>query len=234
MHDETRSAPINLLLNALSEEDHARLTPMLEHVELPNGMIVAHPDETIAHVYFPETAMLSIVAYTDTGQAAEVAVIGSEGATGLAVVMGADATPYENMVQVPGTALRMKTEDVRREFDESKPFRDILLRFSHKWIVQASQTALCNRIHSVEQRLAKWLLTCHDRVAGDTLPLTQEFLAIMLGSSRTSVTLTAIELQKHGFISYERGLIQIRDREGLENVTCACYHVVSEVYGQPS
>jgi CRP-like cAMP-binding protein len=231
MYDDLRLSLKNKLLNSLAVEELERIRPLLERVELGQGQILAEPQELIGHVYFPETAMISVVAYSEAGQGTEVSVVGSEGAGCLAVVMGADSTPYEARIQVPGQGHRISTAEIRREFDASKALRDTLLGFMQKLHIQVSQTVLCNRIHSVEQRLSRWLLMCHDRSESDLIQVTQEFLAIMLGSSRTSVTLTAIELQKNGFISYERGKITIRDRGGLEEFTCSCYEVIRDAYG---
>jgi len=207
----------NNLLNALPIGDLERIRPLLQKVDLPSGKVLYEPDEKISHVYFPDRAMISVVAYTESGQAAEVAVIGNEGATGLDVVMGSDTAPNQFITQLPNGALRMRTADIREEFHRCGAMHDLLLAFTRNLIVQLSQTAICNRLHSMEQRLSRWLLMCRDRTASEVLPLTQEFLAIMLGSTRTSVTLTAIEIQNHGFIAYKRGKITIVDREGLKS-----------------
>jgi CRP-like cAMP-binding protein len=230
MNDHSIFSPTNRILDSLKAHDFNRLARQVEVVELTHGMVVGRPHQPIEYVYFPTTAMVSVVAHSESGQSAEVSMIGREGVTGLTVITGADSTPFEAMVQIPGAGFRMAVDDVRREFEECKFFRDALLPFMHKLHIQVSQTVLCNRLHSVEQRLSKWLLMCHDRNVSDSIRVTQEFLAIMLGSSRTSVTLTAIELQKSGLISYERGNITIRDRAALEDFTCSCYAVIRDVY----
>jgi len=220
----------NQILSALPDSDLKRITPLLERVELAHGTILYAPRETITHVYFPERSMISVVAYTDDGQSAEVAVIGSEGATGIAVVLGEESTPYENIVQLPNGSMRIKTADIREEFARGGALHDLILQFTNRLLVQVSQTALCNRLHSVEKRLSRWLLMSHDRSETDNLNLTQEFVALMLGSNRTTVTKTAIILQNAGLISYKRGKIVITNRPALEQYTCECYRVIRAAY----
>lgn len=221
----------NRILGALPAEDLERLEPMLERVTLASGDILFRPDERIEYVYFPDRSMISVVAYTETGQAAEAAVIGSEGAAGLDVILGSDSTINENITQLADSALRIKTADIRAEFARGGVMHDLLLSFTRKLLVQMSQTVLCNRLHTTENRLSRWLLMCRDRSESDVLRLTQEFISIMLGASRTTVTLTAIELQNLGLISYSRGIITIVDRAGLEAYTCSCYGIIRRAYG---
>jgi len=220
----------NSILSAISADSLERLRPLMESVDLPLGKVVHHADEQIKHVYFPRNAMVSVVARTEDGQAAEVAVIGGEGAVGLAVLLGAGSTPYETLVQLADGGWRIRTSDIREEFDRQGSLNRVILDFTQKYIVQISQTALCNRLHLVEQRLSRWLLMCHDRYGTNMLPLTQEFLSIMLGANRTTVTMTAIELQRRGLISYSRGKIRVTDREGLEEFTCSCYDIIKKAY----
>jgi len=224
------TASSNSILAALPAAELRRLRPFLEEIELPAKTVIHRPDAPIPHVYFITSGMASVVAYADSGLGTEVAIIGREGVTGVPVVMGAESTPYECVIQVPGTALRMKTSGVRNEFAAGGQMQKQILRFVNMLMIQISQAVLCNRLHTIEKRLSKWLLTCHDRSGSDVLDLTQEFLAIMLGSTRTSVGLSAIELQKSGLISYHRGKITIRDREGLEAFVCECYEVIHEAY----
>jgi len=220
----------NLILRALSDDARNRLNPLLEHVELPSGKILYRADEVINYVYFPENSMISVVAYTEQGQGAEVSVIGHEGATGLDVILGSVRSSNENITQLANDAYRIKTEDLRAEFVKGGELHDLLLLFVRKLIVQISQTALCNRLHNTEMRLSRWLLMCHDRSNSDVMRLTQEFIAVMLGANRTTVTMTAIELQNAGFISYKRGTITMLDRKGLEEFTCPCYATISAAY----
>lgn len=220
----------NHILNALPDDAFERLLPDLKKVELPHGENLYRPNAPITHVYFPDYAMASIVATTADGQSAEVGVVGREGAVGLDVLMGVDSVPHECMVQIPDGGWRITTAAIRKEFKLGGPAQKLLLLFTHKLVVQISQTALCNRLHSVEERLARWLLMCHDRVENDKIRLTQEFLSIMLGVSRTSVTLSAIALQNMGFITYSRGTITVLDRKGLEEFGCECYQIVKREY----
>jgi len=220
----------NLILRALSDDARDRLKPILEHVELSSGKILYRADEVINYVYFPENSMISVVAYTEQGQGSEVSVIGAEGATGLDVILGSVRSSNENITQLANDAYRIKTEDLRAEFVKGGELHDLLLLFVRKLIVQISQTALCNRLHNTEMRLSRWLLMCHDRSNSDVLRLTQEFIAVMLGANRTTVTMTAIELQNAGFISYKRGTITMLDRKGLEEFACPCYATISAAY----
>lgn len=228
----TRSSLLinNHILNALPPENFERLLPDLEAAEMPHGKTLYRPDETITHLYFPETAMVSIVTLTTEGQSVEAGVIGREGITGFNVLMGFDSMPNENIVQLPGAGWRITAAAAKREFKLGGAFHDLCLRFIHAVIQQIGQTALCNRLHSNEERLSRWLLICRDRATSDKLKLTQEFLAIMLGSNRATVTLSAIALQSAGYIKYSRGLITITDRAGLEEFTCDCYQAVKREY----
>jgi len=230
MENKFPPASANSILAALSEADFRRLRPHLEEMELPAKALIHRHDAPITHVYFITSGIASVVAYDDGGLGTEVAIIGREGMTGLPVVLGADATPYECVIQVPGTALRMKTSAIRREFAAGGQMQKGILQHTYRLLVQISQAVLCNRLHTIEKRLSKWLLACHDRLDADVLDLTQEFLAIILGSTRTSVGLSAIELQRSGLISYHRGKITIRHRAGLEAFACECYKVIHEAY----
>ena len=230
MNDVSPVLSKNSILRALSDDTLSRLKPILEHVELPSGKILYRADEVIQYVYFPENSMISVVAYTEEGQGSEVSVIGHEGATGLDVILGSDRSSNENITQLGDGAYRIKTEDLKEEFKSGGEIHDLLLLFVRKLIVQISQTALCNRLHTTEMRLSRWLLMCHDRSGSDVMRLTQEFIAVMLGANRTTVTMTAIELQNAGFISYKRGTITMLDRKGLEEFTCPCYATISAAY----
>jgi CRP-like cAMP-binding protein len=222
----------NQILNSLPEEDFRRLWVHLEPVELPSGKYIYHPLEPITHVYFPNYAVASIVASTSSGRSAEVGIIGGEGAVGLDVLMSVDSSPNECMIQIPGDGWRITTAALREEFRRCGTVHAALLRFVHKLIIQISQTTLCNRLHTIEERLSRWLLMSHDRVEKDELRLTQEFIAIMLGVNRPSVSISAISLQKRGLIKYSRGNIQILNRPGLENLTCECYQIVKNEYNR--
>jgi CRP-like cAMP-binding protein len=232
MRDQTPSqfSTLNHILNALPAEDFERLLPHLKKVSLSLGQVLYRADEPIKHIYFPDNAMISVIATTSDGQCAEVGVVGREGFSGIDVLMGVDSTSHQGVVQIADGALQISTEAIRKEFKLGGAFHDLSLFYMHAMMMQISQTALCNRLHSIEQRLARWLLMCHDRSASDQLTLTQEFLSIMLGVNRPTVTTAALVLQGGGFIKYSRGKIIVLDREGLEDFACDCYDVVKPEY----
>ncbi len=220
----------NRILNSLPQEDFERLLPDLEKVTLDLGQILYRAEGTIDYVYFPDYAMVSVVANTVNGQRTEVGVIGNEGMTGFDVLMGADYSLNENIVQIPDGAFRVKTGVIQKEFKRCGAFHDSFLRFARLLLLQISQTAVCNRLHSIEERFARWLLMSRDRSETDDLNLTQEFVAIMLGTNRATVTMSAITIQDIGYIKYKRGHIEITDREGLEDFTCDCYKTIKREY----
>jgi CRP-like cAMP-binding protein len=220
------------LLNALPEEDFARLSVHLEPVELSSGRFLYQSLQPITHVYFPNYAVASIVANSSGGRSTEVGIIGGEGAVGLDVLMSVDSSPNECMIQIPGDGLRIPTAAIREEFKLCGTVHVALLRFIHKVIIQISQTTLCNRLHPIEERLSRWLLMSHDRVGGDEISLTQEFLATMLGVNRPSVSIAAGLLQAKGYIKYSRGNITVISRKGLEKLTCECYRIVKNEYNR--
>lgn len=220
----------NYILNSLPDADYKRLLPDLEQVELTHAKNIFRPDEPIEFVYFPNTAMISVVTNTSDGQSIEAGVIGWEGMAGVEVLMGVDSTSNESMVQIPNGALRINTDAIRKEFDRGEAFNRVTLRYLHALLLQVSQTALCNRLHSLEQRLARWLLMCRDRTKNDEINLTQEFLSIMLGVNRPTVTIAATALQNAGCIKYSRGHITITDGKALEKYTCECYQAVKKVW----
>jgi CRP-like cAMP-binding protein len=216
----------NHLLTALPPASLSALLPKLTAVELPQRQILHAPEAPIEAIYFPETGMVSLVAGLEEGGQGEVGVIGREGMVGLPLVMGVESSFIEAMVQLPGTALRMTAGAFRHELGECAPLKALLLRYNEGIHAQVSQTAACNGRHALESRLARWLLMAHDRTDGDDLPLTQEFLAMMLGVQRPSVTITAGLLQRAGLLRYANGLITVLDRPGLEAASCECYRAV--------
>ena len=230
--NQSRPLTRNYILNNLPKEDFERLSPELEFLDMPHGKVLYRPEQLIDYVYFPNTSMVSIVNMTQQGQSVEAGTIGWEGMAGFNVLMGVDSMPNENVVQLSGDGLRMSTQVIKQEFQKNGAFKDLILHFIHALMVQMGQTSLCNRLHSNEERLSRWLLISHDRAASDELELTQEFLGVMLGSNRATVTLSAIALQSAGFIKYSRGRIKIIDRKGLENFTCDCYQAVKNEYNR--
>jgi CRP-like cAMP-binding protein len=197
---------------------------------MPLGQVLYHPEEPIKYVYFPLNSMASVVATTADGESAEVGVVGCEGMVGVEVLLGVDASSKEVMVQLSNGAWRMTTAAARSEFERVGGFQKVALRFVYSLMTQIGQTALCNRLHAMEQRLARWLLMSHDRAEADESTLTQDFLALMLAVNRPAVTTAAITLQGGGFIKSSRGHITVLDREGLEDFACDCYETVREAY----
>jgi CRP-like cAMP-binding protein len=224
---QSQSAIIgNRLLAALAPDVQAQLMPKLTPHNLTLRQVLYRSEGPIDAVYFPLAGMVSMVAELDDGMQAEVGIIGREGATGTALLAGVETTFVEAMVQVAGPALRMETRMFQREMETNAPLRKLLFRYHEVLQSQISQTAACNGRHGLEQRLARWLLMAHDRVGKDMLPLTQDFVAMMLGVHRPSITVTAGILQRAGLIRYSAGIITVLDRASLEASSCECYAVV--------
>jgi CRP-like cAMP-binding protein len=184
--------------------------------------------DTIRHAFFLVGGMVSLLSVTEDGSTIEVGMIGSEGLAGISAMLRFDTIPYTVVVQLPTTALKISVGALSREFARCGQLQDMLLRYTHTLLTQVSQSASCNRFHTAEQRLCRWLLISSDRAKSDALPLTQEFLSQMIGVPRTSVTAVAVRLQKADLISYRRGKIKITDRRGLESLSCECYRVISD------
>lgn len=213
----------NRLLGRLPESEFAALHPHLELVQLAHGDHTIVPDEPIRHAYFPISCLLSMVTTMQDGATVESGSIGREGMSGIPIILDAGTTPMPTFAQIPGAAVRLSAEVLKDMFERGGALQKLLHRYMHTVIVTASQTAACHRLHKVEQRLCHWLLMSSDGVASNDLPLTQEFLAMMLGTRRPGVSEAAGMLQAHGLISYSRGHIQILDRPRLEQTACECY-----------
>ena len=225
----TQSAPMrNHLLASLPPETLAALLPKLSPVILATRQVVYSQDMSIKAVYFLETGMISLVDNLEDGMRAEVGVIGREGMLGMPLLAGTNTSFVEAQVQLPGTALRMTARDFTNEIDANVFFRRLLLRYSEALLAQVMQTAACNANHDLEQRLARWLLMAHDRADGDELLLTQDFMAMMLGVHRPSITVTAGILQRAGLIRYAAGRVTVLDRPSLEASSCECYRTVQK------
>jgi CRP-like cAMP-binding protein len=222
----------NRLLAALPADEYRRLLPHLEPVRLPQGKILYHAGDAIRHAYFLRGGMASLLSVTGDGRIVEVGMIGNEGLVGMPVVLRTNTSPYQSAVQLPANAMRIGGDALRAEFDRGGRLHDLLLRYLHTLLYQISQSATCNRFHTMEERLCRWLLVCRDRTQTDALRLTQEFLSQMIGAPRTRVTTVAVRLQEAGLISYSRGQIVIRDRRRLEALSCECYRIVREQIGQ--
>ena len=224
-------APANLLLSALPACDWQHLSQHMELVEMPLGQVLYESGNKMTHVYFPTTAIVSLLYVMEDGASAEIAVVGNEGVVGIAIFMGGESSTSRAVVQSAGRALRMRAHIVKEEFARSGPVLHLMLRYTQALIAQMSQTAVCNRHHSLDQQLCRWLLLSLDRLEGNQeLAMTQELIANMLGVRREGVTEGALKLQRAGLISYARGRIKVLDRPGLERRTCECYSVVKKEY----
>jgi len=220
----------NRLLAALPAEDYQRLVPHLELVPLKFQQVLYEPGEPIAYVYFPHRAIISLLSTMEDGTTVEVGLVGIDGMVGTAVILGGNTTTTLANVQVAGYGMRMKAERLKSEFNRGGALQSLLLLYTQALITQVSQIAACNRLHTLEERLARWLLTIQDRVQSEDLPLTQEFISQMLGTRRSGVTVAAGTLQQAGMICYTRGKITILNRQALEATTCECYKLIKTEY----
>jgi len=216
----------NHLLAALPTAEFELLAPHLELVSLRLGDMLYEPDRQLQHAYFPTTAIVSLLHVMESGASAESAGVGNEGVVGISLFMGGDTTTSSAVVQTAGQAYRLERRRLKQEFDRAGLLQRLLLRYTQALMTQMSQTAACNRHHSVEQQLCRWLLLTQDRVSTRELVITQELIAGMLGVRREGVTEAAGNLQRAGFISYRRGHISVLDRAGLETHACECYALV--------
>ena len=220
----------NLLLASLPDAELQRWLPQLEAVVMPLGQVLYEPGATLSHVYFPITAIVSLLYVMENGASAEIAVVGNEGLVGVSLFMGGESTPSRAVVQSAGSGYRLKAQLMKKEFNRAGPVLHILLRYTQALITQMAQTAACNRHHSLDQQLCRWLLLSLDRLQDNELVMTQELIANMLGVRREGVTDGALKLQGEGLIRYARGHITVLDRPGLEKRTCECYAVVKREY----
>ena len=218
------------LLAALPDDVCERLFPSLERIELPLGEALYESGDQLNHVYFPTTAIVSLLYVMENGASAEIAVVGNEGIVGIALFMGGETMANRAVVQSAGHAYRLKGQLLRQEFNRSGALQHLLLRYTLALLTQMAQTAVCNRHHSVDQQLCRWLLLSFDRLSSDTLCMTQELIANMLGVRREGVTEAAGNLQNAGLIEYSRGRITVLDQTGLEARVCECYEVVRKEF----
>jgi CRP-like cAMP-binding protein len=233
----------NHLLTALPDAEWQRWLPHLERVAMPLGQVLYESGDTLSHVYFPTTAIVSLLYVMENGSSAEIAVVGNEGIVGISLFMGGDSTPSRAVVQSAGRGFRLRAQAMKDAFNQAGAVLHLLLRYTQALITQMAQTAVCNRHHSLDQQLCRWLLLSLDRLQGNELVMTQELIANMLGVRREGVTAAAGILQKDGVIVYSRGHIKVLDRKLLEHRVCECYNVVKkevdrllpyETYGQES
>jgi CRP-like cAMP-binding protein len=219
----------NHLLAALPGAEWARWLPQLEWVDLPLGEVIYESGGPLSHVYFPTTAIVSLLYVMENGGSAEIAVVGNEGIVGISLFMGGESTPSRAVVQSAGQGFRLTADVIKEEFKRA-PVLHLLLRYTQALITQMAQTAVCNRHHSLDQQLCRWLLLSLDRLKGSELVMTQELISNMLGVRREGVTECALRLQRAGLIRYSRGRISVLDRPGLEARSCECYGVVKREY----
>ncbi len=225
--DKLAHSPLqNHLLEALPSAEYERLLPHLELVTMPLAQALYESGGKLLHVYFPTTSIISLLYVMENGASAEIAVVGNEGILGISLFMGGETTPSRAVVQSAGFGYRLKAHLLMQEFNRAGPMLHILLRYTQALITQMAQTAVCNRHHSIEQQLCRWLLLSLDRLPSDDITMTQELIANMLGVRREGVTESAGKLQKLGLIEYSRGHIKVLDRPGLELRVCECYQVV--------
>ena len=216
----------NHILEALPAAECARLFPHLKLVTLPLGAVIYEAGDTLQHIYFPTDSIVSLLYVLEDGSSAEICVVGNDGVIGVALFMGGQTTTSRAILQSGGSAYRLSGRRLKREFERRGETMHILLRYTQALITQMAQTAVCNRHHSVQQQLARWLLLSLDRLTTNKLAMTQELIADMLGVRREGVTDAAGKLQKLGVITYSRGMITVLDRPGLERLSCECYSVV--------
>lgn len=220
----------NGILATLPRDDLERISRGSAIVSLNAGQSILEPFAPVTEVYFPLTGVISLLTVMPTERSIEMAAVGREGLVGLAAFLGTGSTAQRAIVQVPGYAARVAAEAFRAETARSRALVNAVLRYTQGLLHHVAQSAACNSLHSIERRCARWLLLCHDRVGGDTFPLTQEFLAQMLGARRPSVNIVAAAFQKRGLIRYSRGRVTLVDRAGLERVSCGCYRVIRDEY----
>lgn len=216
----------NHLLEALSAEDLAHISPQLVLVDMPLGKVLYESGGALSHVYFPTTAIVSLLYVMEDGSSAEIAIVGNDGVIGIALFMGGETTPSRAIVQSAGHAYRLDARILKGEFRRGGAMQRLLLRYTQALITQMAQTAVCNRHHSIDQQLCRWLLLSLDRLPSSELKMTQELIANMLGVRRSGVTEAALKLQDAGLIRYNYGHIEVLDRTGLEKRVCECYSVV--------
>jgi CRP-like cAMP-binding protein len=222
----------NRILGALPGKEYQKLLAVLEPVELSFGEVLYEAHAPIRHVYFPDDCFVSMLTTVDTGRAAEVGLIGSEGMIGVPTALGAAVSPFRAVVQGGGKAMRLTTGDFRNSFSKSATLKREVFLFTHLLMIQIAQTAACNRFHVVIQRMARWMLMTRDRVNSNEFRITQEFLALMLGVRRVGVSAAMSALRERELIVYRRGVITVLDHEGLVAVACGCYKTVKDIYSE--
>ena len=227
-----RSEPNNILIELLPVEEREKMLRYMEQLDITVRHEVFHANQPIKHVYFPQSCVISVHTKMQDDQAVEIAAIGREGMVGLPVFLGGQQTPATAFCQISGRSLRMEADAFRAAVADSSGFSTVLFRYTEALLTQVSQSAACNRLHPVEQRCARWLLSTHDSVGGQSFELKQEFLSEMLGIRRPRVSIAAGILQRAGLIRYSRGRVQVVDRAGLERAACECYGIIAREYAR--
>jgi len=222
----------NHLLSDLPSDEFKRIFSHLEEASLELGQVLYESGDRLEYIYFPTTAIISLLYIMENGATAEIGVVGNEGFLGVPLVLGGETTPNRAVIQSAGEALRMKSKALKAEFERGAVFHNLLLRYTQALLTQISQTAVCNRLHSLEQQLCRWLLLSHDRLDSDKLVMTHDLISNMLGVRREGVTLAAAKLVKRHLIKNVRGTITVLDRQGLEGLVCECYQVVNIEYNR--
>jgi len=230
MTNKTTHHRRNHLLAALPQDEWLRWLPHLEHVDMPLGQVLYESGSTLSHVYFPTTAIVSLLYVMKNGESAEIAVVGNEGVVGVSLFMGGDSTPSRAVVQSAGGGFRLTAELMKAEFDRGGPVLHLLLRYTQALITQMVQTAACNRHHSLDQQLCRWLLLSLDRLQGTEMVMTQQLIANMMGVPLEGATAGAVKLHDAGLIDYLLGRLRVINRPGLEKRSCECYAVVKKEY----
>lgn len=231
---QTQTNLRNSLLEKLSSEERSDLFPSLEMIEFSTKETVYAPRQALSYAFFPETCVLSLITVLDDGTEIEAATIGNEGMIGVPIFLGGNQMPSKVVCQISGTAWRVSADELVNAIEKNPDFFLSLRRYAQALFELLAQSTACNRLHTIEQRCARWLLSTHDRIEGDTFFLTHEFLATMLGVRRPGVSLVAKALQDSGFVSYKHGKMTIKDRNGLEGISCECYDALRESYGSVS
>lgn len=222
----------NFLLGSLQDEDLRRVINKLEPVSLSLGEVLYESGDHLEFALFPTTAVVSLLYLMEDGGTAEIGIIGNDGILGVALFLGGDTTTSRAIIQSAGEGLRMKPKDLIEEFGRAGRFQDLLLRYTQAIMTQISQTAVCNRLHAVEEQLCRWLLLSHDRLDSDTLVMTHDLISNMLGVRREGITIAAKKLAAKKFIKNSRGTISIVDRKGMEDAACECYEIVNSEYNR--
>jgi CRP-like cAMP-binding protein len=227
---ETRSAYKNNILASLPKAEIARLAPHLTFLDLPVNETLQEPNEEITHAYFLESGLASVVVEMANGNTVETGITGKEGLVGFCLLLGTNSMPTRTFIQIPATGYKIKARRLKEEFENSGTLRKQTHSYIQAHLMQTGQTAACNRLHDIAERLARWLLMCHDRMESDNFAITHEFLGHMLGTPRSTVTLAAGILQKAGLMEYSRGKVNVCDRQGLEKASCECYRMVRKEF----